>query len=130
MRICFPVGQNEGFESRIHGHFGSAPVFLVVDSDSGQVVEIVNRDLQHAHGACSPLKALGGHPVDAVVVAGIGGGALAGLARAGIQVLEAGADTVGENLTLARQGTLHVWSPERSTCGSHGHGNGCGHHTA
>ena len=127
MKICFPVAKNEGLDSKVFGHFGSAPMFVVVDADAGKVAEVVNRDLHHAHGACSPVKALGGHAVDAVVVGGIGGGALSGLSRAGIRVFAAGASTVKENVALARQGALSEWEPGR-TCGGHGHGHGCSHH--
>lgn len=127
MKICFPVEKNEGLASRVYGHFGSAPTFLVVDAAKSEVSEVVNRDLHHAHGACSPLRALGGHPIDAVVVGGIGGGALAGLTGAGIQVLEARGTTVAENLTAWSQGALAPWAPGR-TCGGHGHGHSCGHH--
>ncbi|MBE0616935.1 MAG: diguanylate cyclase, partial [Proteobacteria bacterium] len=67
MKVCFPVDDNQGLESSVFGHFGSAPCFLVVDTETAQVAEVINRDLQHAHGACSPVKALGGHSVDAVV---------------------------------------------------------------
>ena len=124
MKLGFPVAKNEGLDSKVFGHFGSAPMFLVVDSDEGRVVEVVNRDLHHAHGACSPVKALGGHEVDAVVVGGIGGGALMGLSQAGIRVFEAGAPTVSENVALARQGALSLWEAGR-TCGGHGRGQGC-----
>lgn len=129
MKLCFPVARNEGLASPVFGHFGSAPAFLVVDGPSREVREVVNRDLHHAHGGCSPLKALGGHAVDAVVVGGIGGGALAGLLRAGIQVFEAGGATVEENLELWRKGALAPWAPGR-VCGGHGHGHGCGHGAA
>jgi len=129
MKICFPVAKNEGRDSKVFGHFGSAPMFVVVDADAGKVAEVVNRDLHHAHGACNPVKALGGHAVDAVVVGGIGGGALSGLSSAGIRVFAAGASTVKENVALARKGALSEWEPGR-TCGGHGHGHGhgCSHH--
>jgi predicted Fe-Mo cluster-binding NifX family protein len=126
VRLCFPVAKNEGLDSQVFGHFGSAPLFLVVDAEEGRVVEVVNRDLHHSHGACSPVKALGGHAVDAVVVGGIGGGALRGLSEAGIRVFEAGAPTVSENVALAGRGGLAPWGPGRA-CGGHGHSHGCGH---
>lgn len=131
MKLCFPIQVNEGLRSKVFGHFGSAPAFLVVDSERNEVAEVINRDQHHEHGACNPVRALGGHAVDAVVVGGIGGGALMGLASAGIRVFEAGAPTVAENVTLARQGSLSEWAPGR-TCGGHGHGHGhgCSHHGA
>ena len=45
-----------------------------------------NHDEHHVHGACNPLKALAGRAVDAVIVGGIGAGAVRGLRQAGIAV--------------------------------------------
>lgn len=126
MKVCFPVQHNHGLESSVFNHFGSAPVFVVVDSESGQVSEVINRDLHHAHGSCSPLKALDGHHVDAVVVGGIGAGALAGLNRAGIQVYRSVEPTVAGNLVRLQQGAMEQWLPGQ-TCGGHGHGHACSH---
>jgi len=126
MKVCFPVASNEGLQSPVYNHFGSAPLFVVVDTDSGEVAEVINRDLHHAHGACSPVKALGGHAVDAVVVGGIGGGALNGLTRAGIRVFRAEAPSIAENVARLQDGGLPQWAPGQ-TCGGHGHGHGCSH---
>jgi len=126
MTICFPVARNHGLDSEVFNHFGSAPQFVVVDSETGQVSDIINRDLHHAHGSCSPLKALGDTPVDAIVVGGIGGGALAGLNRAGIKVFQAQGGTVADNLAGIAAQELSELTLEQ-TCGGHGHGHGCGH---
>ncbi len=123
MRVCFPVSHPEGLNSRVYGHFGSAPAFVVVDTESGTWETVPNRDLHHRHGQCSPVRALGTRAVDAVVVAGIGPGALAGLTRAGIRVYQARPGTVEENLRLWKDGRLPEWDPA-TTCAGHG---GAGH---
>ena len=33
MKVCFAVEINHGIESAIYGHFGSAPHFVMVDTD-------------------------------------------------------------------------------------------------
>ncbi|MFP5214162.1 MAG: NifB/NifX family molybdenum-iron cluster-binding protein, partial [Acidobacteriota bacterium] len=76
MKICFPTETLQGLESAVYGHFGSAPGFVIVDTDSQAVEEIKNDDMHHAHGMCQPMKALGGRKVEGVVVGGIGMGAL------------------------------------------------------
>ena len=78
MKICFPAEIIQGMNSTVYGHFGSAPGFVIVDTESMSLTEIQNGDQHHAHGMCQPLKALGGKEVDAVVVAAIGMGALMG----------------------------------------------------
>lgn len=131
MKLCFPVEHNQGLDSTVFGHFGSAPVFVLVDTQTNEVLEVVNRDLHHAHGACNPLKALGNEKVEAIVVGGIGGGALMGLNRAGVTVYQAQGTTIAENIACLATESLQVLRPDQ-VCGGHGHGHGhghgCGHH--
>lgn len=124
MEICFPVERNDGLESAVFGHFGSAPMFMVVNTETREVTEVSNQDLHHAHGSCSPLKALGGRQVDAIVVVGISAGALMGLNRAGLKVYQAQWATIAENLAWMAQVELPELNPGQA-CGGHGHG--CGH---
>ena len=125
MKIAFPVQEDMGLESTLYGHFGSAPHFVVVDSDTRTVAALPNRDLEHEHGACRPLEALG-TAVDAVVAGGIGGGALAGLHAAGVKVYRGVEGTVRENLEMFKAGHLPEFTPDH-TCAGHGQGEGCVH---
>ncbi|RPJ34269.1 MAG: diguanylate cyclase, partial [Deltaproteobacteria bacterium] len=75
MKVGFPVERDEGMESRVYGHFGSAPAFVVVDTNNNEIRAIQNQDLHHIHGACNPIRALDGQMLDSLVVGGIGGGA-------------------------------------------------------
>jgi hypothetical protein len=38
MKICIPTHDERGLQSEVFGHFGSAPFFTLVDSESGEVV--------------------------------------------------------------------------------------------
>lgn len=127
MKICFPVKDSPSFESDVYGHFGSAPSFVLVDTDTNDLQILVNGDQNHAHGMCSPLKALGGHDIDCVVVGGIGGGALMKLQQSGIKVYKAAAGSVRDNLTLFSAGRLPVFTPGH-VCGGHSQGSACSHH--
>ena len=60
MKVCIPVSEVRGLESPVHGHFGSAPAFLAVDSATLATEELANGDREHVHGACSPVRALAG----------------------------------------------------------------------
>lgn len=124
MKIGFPVESNEGLDIPVYGHVGSAPLFLVVNTETREVRETGNRDLHHDHGAYSPLKALGGEAVDAIVVGSIGAGALAGLNRAGLTVYQAIGATVADNLAMLAHVELPVLTPA-DVCG--GHSGGCSH---
>lgn len=127
MKICFPVDKDQGLDSMVYGHFGSAPMFLLLDSSGDEIKALDNRDRDHAHGRCSPLKALGGVSIDSVVVGGIGQGALSKLSALGIKVYRAEAETVRENLDKMQKGELKAFSPAL-VCSGHGRGGGCSHH--
>lgn len=127
MKVCFAVQKDDGVESVVYGHFGSAPAFIVVDTGLGSTAAVDNHDLGHVHGACNPILALGGLSVDAVVVGDIGAGAITRLRAEGIKVYRSAAETVRQNLDLLQGGQL----PEilaQNACGGHQQGRGgCSH---
>jgi predicted Fe-Mo cluster-binding NifX family protein len=127
MNICIPVAKDQGLDSMVYGHFGSAPQFLIVDTESLACRVIVNQDQHHAHGMCQPVAALGGNAVDGIVVGGIGRGALMGLNAAGLRVWKSTLATVRETVEAIKSGRLPVVTPD-DTCGGHAAGGGCGHH--
>jgi predicted Fe-Mo cluster-binding NifX family protein len=126
MKVCFPVAEVNGIESEVYGHFGSAPTFVIVETDTSEITTVNNKDQEHAHGACNPLKKLNNQHVDALVVAGIGMGALNVLNQSGIKVFQAQAPTVRENIDLLKKSSLPEFTSQ-NTCAGHGHGMGCGH---
>ena len=126
MKIAFPSQDDKGAESTVYGHFGSASFFIIVESEKGTVRTVANQDREHMHGHCQPLKALGGERVDAVVVGGIGAGALRGLHAGGIKVYRGVEGTVDENLKLIKAGHLPAFTFEQ-TCAGHGPHGGCSH---
>jgi predicted Fe-Mo cluster-binding NifX family protein len=126
MKVCFPVQHDNGMSSEVYNHFGSAPLFVVVDTETNSVGTINNRDQHHAHGACNPLKALDNQQIDAVIVGGIGAGALSRLNQSGIRVYRAQSQTVQENMALFTSKHLPEFTRQRA-CGGHSHGGGCAH---
>ena len=124
MKVGFAVQGNDGVESKVYDHFGSAPAFIIVDTEEKDVLTVNNRDLHHVHGACNPIMALDGKSVDAMVVGGIGAGALTKLNALGIKVYGSGALTVKENLALLSENKLQELSGYNS-CRSHQ--GECGH---
>jgi predicted Fe-Mo cluster-binding NifX family protein len=126
MKIAFPAHQDNGLESLVYGHFGSASYFIIVDLKSKTHESVSNQNLNHAHGNCQPLVALGGKPVDAVVVGGIGGGALMKLQAAGITTFRAVAGSVSENLNLIQAEKLPRFTIDQ-TCMGHSDDGPCAH---
>lgn len=127
MKVCFAVTKDEGMDSAVYNHFGSAPAFIVVETDRQETETVPNQDKNHVHGACNPIRAIGGRNIDAVVVGGIGAGALNRLHAEGIVVYASSAGTVKENLNLLSQGRLPQLSL-RQVCQGHTGDGGCSHH--
>jgi predicted Fe-Mo cluster-binding NifX family protein len=126
MKICFPVQKDDGIESAVYNHFGSAPMFVIFDTDTSERSIINNRDQHHLHGACNPMKALDNQKVDAIVVGGIGAGALSRLNQMGIIVHRALAATIRENMSMLEAQALPALTLQ-GCCSGHSDDGGCAH---
>jgi predicted Fe-Mo cluster-binding NifX family protein len=126
MRVCIPVNECAGLESPLCGHFGSAPAFVIIDTESNEIRSIANENQEHSHGMCAPIGALRAEDIDAAVVRGIGAGALSRLHAANIVVYRSVHGRVGEALAALRTGDLALVKPGM-TCAGHGHQHGHDH---
>ena len=123
MKAGFAVKVDKGLESTVFNHFGSAPAFIIVDTELNRVETLKNSNAKHAPGTCNPAAALGGKRVDVVVVGSIGTSAIMKMNKMGIKVLRAGAAKVSENMDLLVENKLNEISPHDS-CSRH-HGRHC-----
>ncbi len=121
VNICIPVLEDKGLESPVSPHFGSAPLFMIVDTESGSCRSVPNGNLSHGHGMCQALMSLAGENLDAMVVGGIGVGALGKLQGANIRVYLAEFPTAGAALAAFKDGTLRPVT-RQSACDRHNHG--------
>jgi len=118
MKICIPVESDEGFRSKVYGHFGSAPAFIIFDTESGnnQFVPNVNKD--HIHGTCNPIRILQEVSFKAVVCAGMGIRAVQLLNHSGIKVLRSDSLLVEDVIREFKAGKLEELTIELS-CKDH-----------
>ncbi|MDX1814580.1 MAG: NifB/NifX family molybdenum-iron cluster-binding protein [Thermodesulfobacteriota bacterium] len=121
MNICIPITRDNGLQSPVSPHFGSAPIFLIVDTENGRCQAIPNSNLHRAHGMCQPLPQLAGQSVDAMVVGGIGMGALSRLKAASIRVFHSEHPTVEKTVAAFQTGRLREVTPA-TACAHHGNG--------
>ena len=91
MRICMPTetSAKKPSETPVHGHFGSAPCFVIYDTDRNAFEIVENAGKEHEHGKCNPFHSLQLHSVDALVTGGIGQRALTLLREHNIKVYRA-----------------------------------------
>jgi len=119
MKICIPVKEDKGLKSLVYGHFGSAPCFVIYDTDKKDTQAVINSNQHHSHGTCHPLSVLSGQKIDAVLCAGMGAGAVKSLNESGIRAFRV---EEGDIETLAKkyeEGNMDEITIENS-CARHG----------
>jgi len=121
MRLCIPTVDDAGLDARLSEHFGSAPYYTIVDTDSEACEVVSNAHARHEHGACEAAAGMNGHAVDAVVCRGLGRRAYAGLAAAGIPVYVADEPDVSGVVARFQAGQLDPLAEEAACRGGHGH---------
>lgn len=121
MNICIPTTEDKGLQSPVSSHFGSAPIFMIVDVENGSCRAIPNLNSHHGHGMCQPLDSLAGEKLDGMVVGGIGMRALDKLRAMGIQAFLSEQPTVADTIAAFKAGTLRRVTPE-TACSHHRHG--------
>jgi predicted Fe-Mo cluster-binding NifX family protein len=110
MKICIPTETDQGVNAKTFGHFGSAPYFVIYDTEKKVCEVLANGNQHHSHGMCQPLQALANCKIDSVVCQGMGARAVQKLNDGGVRVYRASAGTVEEIVRLFREG-----SPEEIT---------------
>lgn len=108
MKICIPISNQNGANSVIHGHFGSAPFFALFDNETTEVL-IVNNDLgEHVHGQCMPVDAIKKTGAKAVLCKGMGMRAATLLLEAGITPYMVAAETVTDAINQYKAKNITV----------------------
>jgi len=121
VRICIPASDEGELESTAFGHFGSAPLFVVHDTNEGSTEVIRNDNQHHGHGGCQPLSALEGKALYALVVGGIGRRAIVRLNEAGTKVYCALEGTIADNVAKMQAGELEEFTAETACAGHDPH---------
>jgi len=127
MRLCIPTMNERGLEAPLSAHFGSAPYYTVVETETGKIQVSANARAEHEHGHCQPVAGIADLAPDAVLCMGLGRRALDRLQEAGIQVFMARATQVSQALSQFQSGELEPFTMDGTCCGGHGHGHGHDH---
>ena len=108
-RVIVPVEDQKGLNARLAEHFGRAPYYAVVDFDeNGKVanVETVPNVGEHAGGMGYSHDNILEYQPKAIIVYGMGPRGLMSFQNAGVAVLKANANTVGEVVAAYREDKL------------------------
>lgn len=123
--ICIPIAVDHGLDSKLIPHFGSAPLYAIVDVVS-RTMRTLDNGCTPVHGGCAPVEALAAQRVGAVIVGGIGTGAIRRLASHGIRVLKGHPGPISSLLDAYEDGALTAWDVEDG-CQGHSHAHGHEH---
>ena len=105
LAIC---AQGEGLEAPVDQRFGRCPCFVIVDSETGELVKSLPNSAMTAAGGAGPQSArqLSQEGVEAVAVGHVGPNAAAALKAAGIAIYGGVAGTVRQTWRQFHEGKL------------------------
>ncbi|MFO8191597.1 MAG: NifB/NifX family molybdenum-iron cluster-binding protein [Bacillota bacterium] len=114
--IC---ARGEGLQAEVDQRFGRCPYFVIVDSESGKVIESLPNASVSAAGGAGPqsTRQLADHSVEAVVVGNVGPNAAVALEAAKVKVYTGIEGTVEKTLQKFKEGKLS--SVSNATVPSH-----------
>jgi predicted Fe-Mo cluster-binding NifX family protein len=119
MKICLPVEKPNGMNSLLHIHFGSAPFFIIFDTDSKEIKEFDNKDHVHMEGHCNPMLQFKSNPINVLITTNIGKRAITKLNEGGVKVYASETDTtVIQAIDAFTSGKLKELTLEEA-CGYH-----------
>lgn len=130
MKIAFPIKTDNGLESEIYDHFGTAEQFIIVDSESRTFEIAENQKCSDEKSPCKSHQFAKELTIDAVVTHCIGQGSLRNLNASTITVYQAQEGSLLDNLALMEQGKLklfHMFDICREQKNKKEH-KSCGHH--
>jgi len=108
-RVIVPVEDQKGLNARLAEHFGRAPYYAVVDFDENGKdanVKTVPNVGEHAGGMGYSHDNILEYQPKAIIVYGMGPRGLITFQNAGVAVLKANANTVGEVVAAYREDKL------------------------
>lgn len=121
-------------DGNVFQHFGKTEFFKVYEAEDGKVIssEVISSN-GSGHGALAGL--LANQAVDVLICGGIGGGAQAALAEAGVELCAGAQGNTDEAVTAYLRGELvssgancDHHHEDGHSCGDHEEGHSCGEH--
>lgn len=112
MKICQPAETEQGTNSALHGHFRSAPRYVIFNTNTDEIKLLNNKRKVGDQDICGQLSPLGNQSVDIAIVGGVGLCTLNKMQRCGIKVYRAMTHRLEENVELLKKGELTELTPQ------------------
>ena len=118
MKLCIPTTTDEGADAPVSGHFGRAPYYTIVDTDTSRIEVLENP----GHDVVHPPDFVLEQQIDALAVRGIGRGAHTRFTRAGVELLITEEEDVAGTVRALEEGRLRALEEGDVHAGGHHHG--------
>jgi predicted Fe-Mo cluster-binding NifX family protein len=119
MKLCIPSMENGGLDDLVSDHFGRAPTFTVVDTESGEIMVVRNRS-EHMGGLGKPPEHIAKTGAKVMLCSGLGPRAIDMLQSFGIQVFIGASGTVKDTVQMWKDGKLQPATHD-AACKEHHH---------
>ena len=106
LKICQPAETEQGINTVLHGHFRSAPRYIVFDTETHESQSLGNQRKKGESDLCGSLSSLSDLSVDVAIVGGVGKCALSKMHSCGIKVYRAVTHRLDGNIESLRNGEL------------------------
>ncbi|MDD3042117.1 MAG: NifB/NifX family molybdenum-iron cluster-binding protein [Methanosarcinaceae archaeon] len=119
MKVCVPTRDENGLDGLVEQHFGKAPTYTILDTES-QEVSVIPNTSEHMGGVGLPPEYLHQNGVDIMLCAGLGFKAVQMFETFGIEVFVGVGGTARDSFAAWEAGRLHKATADNS-CADHGH---------
>jgi len=105
MKICVPTMGGGGLDEQVCEHFGKAPTYTIVDTDTSDL-KVIENTSEHMGGVGKPPDLILSAGADTIVVSGLGQKAVARFEALGIVVHIGAGGTVRDAIRALGEGAL------------------------
>jgi predicted Fe-Mo cluster-binding NifX family protein len=123
MKVCIPTMEKGGMDDELSEHFGGAPTFTIIDTETKDV-KIVQNQSDHFGGAGKPPEHIENLGAKVVICRGIGPKAMIMLRDFGIDVYIGSTGNANNAFEMWSSGKLEKASIQNA-CQGHGHEHHC-----
>jgi len=118
MKLCIPTNSG-GLDDTVNDHFGRAPTFTVVDTETNEVLVVKNRS-EHMGGLGKPPEHIAKTGAGVLICSGLGGRAIDMFAQFDIEIFVGATGTVRNAIDMWKEGKLTSASHDVA-CKGHQH---------
>lgn len=119
MKIAIPTKDNQKLDATVYEHFGKAPFYTIVDTET-DVIRTESNKAQHFDGSARPAEVMAKSDIDIVLCASLGRKAVSLFQDGGIAIFSGAQSKVRDALKAHRKGQLQP-ATEANACWGHSH---------